>query len=117
MRIVLARLIGLLLAMCICHAAQAESFRVSDIRVEGLQRVSAGTVFSALPIRVGDTLGAVEIQQATRELFREGLFTDVSIARDGNVLVVIVKERPAINEIVIEGNKVIKTDQLMESLT
>lgn len=117
MRIVFARLIGLVLALCICQAVQAETFRVSDIRVEGLQRVSAGTVFSALPVRVGDTMGPVEVQQATRELFREGLFTDVSIARDDDVLVVIVKERPAINEIEIEGNKVIKTDQLMESLS
>lgn len=117
MRIMFVRSIGLLLAMFICLAAQAETFRVSDIRVEGLQRVSAGSVFAALPVRVGDTLGPAEIKSATRELFRVGLFTDVSIARDGDVLVLIVKERPAINEITIEGNKVIKTDQLMESLT
>src|SRR5690606_21979785 len=117
MRIMFVRSIGLLLAMFICLAAQAETFRVSDIRVEGLQRVSAGSVFAALPVRVGDTLGPAEIKAATRELFRVGLFTDVTIARDGDVLVLIVKERPAINEIAIEGNKVIKTDQLMDSLT
>ncbi|WP_049721536.1 outer membrane protein assembly factor BamA [Gilvimarinus polysaccharolyticus] len=111
------RLFGLLLAACFSVAVHAQTFRVNDIRVEGLQRVSAGTVFSALPIRVGDTLSPVDLQRSTRELFKVGLFTDVSIGRDGDVLVLIVKERPAINEITIEGNKVIKTEQLMESLT
>jgi len=114
---VFIRLFGLLLALCFSVAVHAQTFRVNDIRVEGLQRVSAGTVFSALPIRVGDTLTEVELQRATRELFKVGLFTDVSIGRDGDVLVLMVKERPAINEISIEGNKVIKTEQLMESLT
>ncbi|WP_052481048.1 outer membrane protein assembly factor BamA [Gilvimarinus agarilyticus] len=111
------RLFGLLLAVCLSVAVHAQTFRVNDIRVEGLQRVSAGTVFSALPIRVGDTLTSVDLQNATRELFKVGLFTDVSIGRDGDVLVLMVSERPAINEITLEGNKVIKTEQLMESLT
>lgn len=96
--------------------AQAQSFRVSDIRVEGLQRVSAGTVFSALPIRVGDTLTQSDIQNATRELFKVGYFSDVSIKRDGDVLVLVIKERPAINKIELEGNKAIKTENLMDSL-
>lgn len=114
---VFIRVFGLLLAVCFSVAVHAQVFRVSDIRVEGLQRVSAGTVFTALPIRVGDSLSSVDIQRATRELFKVGLFTDVSLGRDGDVLVLMVKERPAINEITIEGNKVIKTEQLMESLT
>ncbi|MDO3382247.1 outer membrane protein assembly factor BamA [Gilvimarinus algae] len=114
---VFSRLFGLVFAVSLSLAVHAQTFRVNDIRVEGLQRVSAGTVFSALPIRVGDTLTDLDIQKATRELFKVGLFTDVSIGRDGDVLVLIIKERPAINEIVIEGNKVIKTEQLMESLT
>jgi outer membrane protein insertion porin family len=96
--------------------AQTESFRVSDIRVEGLQRVSAGSVFTALPIRVGDVLTQADIQSATRELFKVGYFADVSIGRDGDVLVLVIKERPAINVIEIEGNKVIKTENLMDSL-
>lgn len=97
-------------------AVQAQSFRVSDIRVEGLQRVSAGTVFSALPIRVGDTLTQSDIQNATRELFKVGYFSDVSIKRDGDVLVLVIKERPAINKIELKGNKAIKTENLMDSL-
>ena len=65
-----------------------EPFTVRDIRVEGLQRVSAGSVFSALPIRVGDLLTQADIQSATRELFKVGYFSDVEIKRDGDVLVV-----------------------------
>lgn len=105
-----------LLLLCLTAQAQSDSFRVSDIRVEGLQRVSAGSVFSALPIRVGDVLTPADIQHATRELFKVGYFADVSIGRDGDVLVLVIKERPAINAIEIEGNKVIKTENLMDSL-
>jgi len=96
--------------------AQSQNFRVSDIRVEGLQRVSAGTVFSALPVRVGDSVNQTDIQNATRELFKIGFFTDVAIERDGDVLVLVLKERPAINKIELEGNKAIKTENLMDSL-
>lgn len=96
--------------------AQSQTFRVSDIRVEGLQRVSAGTVFSALPIRVGDSITQSDIQNATRELFKVGFFDDVAMNRDGDVLVLVLKERPAINKIIFEGNKAIKTENLMDSL-
>lgn len=106
----------LFLFLSLAVHAQTESFRVSDIRVEGLQRVSAGSVFAALPIRVGDVLTQADIQSATRELFKVGYFADVSIGRDGDVLVLVIKERPAINVIEIEGNKVIKTENLMDSL-
>ncbi len=110
------RLFSVMLLLCFSVGVTAQSFQVSDIRVEGLQRVSAGSVFSALPVRVGDTLDSTDIQSATRALFRVGYFSDVTMARDGDVLIVRVKERPAINEITIEGNKVIKTEDLMESL-
>jgi len=104
------------LVLLVSAIAHAQTFRVSDIRVEGLQRVSAGTVFSALPIRVGDTLVQEDIQNATRELFKVGFFSDVSIRRDGDVLVLVIKERPAINKIELKGNKAIKTENLMDSL-
>lgn len=96
--------------------AQTPNFRISDIRVEGLQRVSAGTVFSALPVRVGDSVNQSDIQNATRELFKVGFFADVAIQRDGDVLVLVLKERPAINKIELEGNKAIKSENLMDSL-
>lgn len=110
------RVIGCFLALFLSFAVQAQTFRVSDIRVEGLQRVSAGTVFSAMPIRVGDVLNQADIQNATRELFKIGYFSDVAIKRDGDVLVLVIKERPAINKIELKGNKAIKTENLMDSL-
>nr|WP_324259547.1 outer membrane protein assembly factor BamA [Cellvibrio fontiphilus] len=110
------RVIGCFLGLILCCTAYAQTFRVSDIRVEGLQRVSAGSVFSALPIRVGDVLTQADIQSATRELFKVGYFSDVEIKRDGDVLVLVIKERPAINKIELKGNKAIKTENLMDSL-
>ena len=95
----------------------AQSFRVNDIRLEGLQRVSAGTVFAALPVQIGDEMDSVAIRTATRSLFRTGYFEDIQIGRDGGVLVISVKERPAISEIEIEGNKAIKTEDLMKGMT
>ncbi|NIB39846.1 outer membrane protein assembly factor BamA [Pseudomaricurvus alkylphenolicus] len=94
----------------------AQDFRVNDIRLEGLQRVSAGTVFAALPVQIGETVDDVALREATRSLFRTGYFADIQIGRDGNVLVISVLERPAISEIVIEGNKAIKTEDLMKGL-
>ncbi len=105
----------LLLTSFAVHA-QTPNFRISDIRVEGLQRVSAGSVFSALPVRVGDSVNQADIQNATRELFKIGFFADVAIQRDGDVLVLVLKERPAINKIELEGNKAIKSENLMDSL-
>lgn len=110
------RVFGCFLLLCLSCTVYAQTFRVSDIRVEGLQRVSAGSVFSTLPIRVGDTLTQADIQVATRELFKVGYFSDVEIKRDGDVLVLIIKERPAINKIELKGNKAIKTENLMDSL-
>ena len=95
----------------------AQGFRVNDIRLEGLQRVSAGTVFAALPVEVGQTIDSAGIQSATRSMFRTGYFADIKIGRDGDVLVIAVKERPAISEIEIEGNKAIKTDDLQKGMT
>ncbi len=95
----------------------AETFRVNDIRIEGLQRLSAGTVFSSLPVQIGDQLSAVDIQTSTRALFRTGYFADITMIREGEVLVVRVQERPAISEIVIEGNEAISTDDLLKGLS
>jgi len=94
----------------------AEPFVVSDIRVEGLQRISAGTVFAAMPINVGDQVSQEVMSSTIRNLFRTGNFDDVKLAREGNILVVSVQERPSISEIKIEGNKAIKTDALLDGL-
>ncbi|MCP8463537.1 outer membrane protein assembly factor BamA [Pseudomonas sp. ZM23] len=94
----------------------AESFTVSDIRVNGLQRVSAGSVFAALPLNVGEQIDDRRLVDATRSLFKTGFFQDIQLSRDGNVLIVNVVERPSISSIEIEGNKAITTEDLMKGL-
>ncbi len=105
------------LAWLFSVTAAAQTFRIDDIRVEGLQRVSAGPVFAALPLRVGDIADPQNVRNAIRSLFATGLFTDVSIARDGGIMIVTVAERPAISELTIEGNKAIKTESLTEVMS
>lgn len=88
-----------------------DSFKVKDIKLEGLQRIDVGTVFNYLPIKPGDKISSVEIKNAIRVLFKTGFFKDVHFEREGDVLVVFVAERPAINNINIEGYDVIPKDQ------
>ncbi len=92
------------------------TFVVRDMRVEGLQRISEGTVFNYLPINVGDTIDPVRIQEAIRALYDQALFDDIEMRREEDTLIVVVKERPSIENFTIEGNKDIKTEDLMESL-
>ena len=96
--------------------AQSEAFNISDIRVEGLQRISPGSVFAALPIGVGDVADTYAIRASAKNLFATGNFDDISIGRDGSVLVVTVAERPSISEITIDGNKAIETEALLDGL-
>jgi outer membrane protein insertion porin family len=98
------------------NSAHADEFQVLDIRIEGLQRVSAGTVFAALPINVGNVVDEPIIREATRSLFRTGYFADVIMARENGILVIGLVERPAVTEINIDGNKAIETDQLLDAL-
>jgi outer membrane protein insertion porin family len=107
----------ILLSLLLTGTAQAfEPFEIADIRVEGLQRISAGTVFNYLPLKVGDTVDTNDTVTAIRALFKTGFFNDVYLERDGNVLVVYVKERAAISSIEITGNKDLETEQLLEGL-
>jgi outer membrane protein insertion porin family len=105
-----------LIISCFASLAHASVFQISDIRIEGLQRVSAGIVFSALPVSVGDLVDEEAIRDATRSLFRTGYFSDVVMVRENAVLVVGLMERPAVTEIKLEGNKAIETEQLMSAL-
>ncbi len=93
-----------------------EPFVVEDVRIRGLQRVSAGTVFNYLPVRPGDRIDERKVAAAIRALFRTGFFRDVRLWRDGNVLVVEVVERPSIAAIKIVGNEDIKTKDLLKAL-
>src|SRR5690554_8125279 len=97
----------LLLLLCVVSSVvvHADSFEVSDIRLEGLQRVSAGTVFEAFPIVSGDMVDNETLSQASRELFRTGLFDDIKLLKDDSVLIVQVVELPTITKIDISGNK------------
>lgn len=112
----LGRAILLIALMAVAVSALAAEFRISDIRVEGLQRIAAGTVFNYLPVQVGDTTTDDVTASIIRTLYATGFFKDVRVERDGTVLVVWVQERPAVAEINISGNKDIETEALMEGL-
>jgi len=94
----------------------AGDFVVKDMRVEGLQRISEGTVFNYLPINIGDSVDNVRIGEAIRSLYGQSLFDDIEIRREEDTLIIVVKERPSIESFAIDGNKDIKTEDLMESL-
>lgn len=107
----------LLLAMLMPQMAWAfAAFEVKDIRIEGLQRISVGTVFNYLPITAGETVDNERAAEAVHSLFKTGFFNDVRLTREDNVLVVKVAERPAIANITITGNKDITTEQLTTAL-
>jgi outer membrane protein insertion porin family len=93
-----------------------EPFTVGDIRVEGLQRISEGTVFNYLPVNIGDHLDQQRIGEAMRALYATGFFREVELRRDGNTLLVVVIERPSIAKFELKGNKDIKTEDLQKSL-
>jgi outer membrane protein insertion porin family len=97
-------------------AVAQNSLPISDVRVEGLQRISSETVFSALPISIGDLISTRTVANASRALFSTGNFDDIQIGMDGDILVVKVVERPAISTINLEGNKALATDALLDGL-
>jgi len=106
----------ILLALLPLASLAADEFVVRDMRVEGLQRISEGTVFNYLPINIGDRVDENRVGEAIRALYGQEMFDDIEIRRDGDTLVVVVKERPSIESFEIDGNKDIKTEDLMDSL-
>ena len=110
------RLTLLIALLAVTTSVLAARFRISDIRVEGLQRIAAGTVFNYLPVRVGDTTTDAVTASIIRTLYATGFFKDVRVERDGTVLVVWVRERPVVAEINISGNKSIDTKALKAGL-
>ena len=106
----------LLLAFHAVTATAIESFVIRDIRVEGIQRTEAGTIFSYLPVKVGDTMTDEKAAQAIRALFATGFFRDVSLEREGEVLVVVVQERPSIAQIEFSGLKEFEKDQITSGM-
>ena len=98
------------------QAYSFDEFIVSDIRIVGLQRVSTGSIFNIIPITVGDKIDLRRSTDITRSLFSTEQFDDITIARDGNTLIIGVAERPSVSKIDISGNKALETEQLLESL-
>ena len=96
--------------------AEEQEFIVEDIKITGLQRISAGTVYNYLPVNVGEKFTYNKIGPAIRSLFKTGFFKDVGLEREGNVLVVHVLERPSIAKILITGNKDLSTEDLLKAL-
>ena len=91
-------------------------FTVKDIRVEGLQRTEPGTVFSYLPVKVGETMSAEKARAAVRALYATGFFSDVRLEAEDDVLVVFVRERPAIAQIDFSGMKEFEPDNVRKVL-
>ena len=105
------------LALVLAFSVQAvEPFEAVDIRIDGLKRVSSGSVFDVLSIRPGDRVTDSKISEATRALFETGYFDQIEVHADGNILVIKVIERPAVSRIDIEGNLAIKSEDLLDSL-
>ena len=97
-------------------SVMAEAFVIKDIRVEGLQRISAGTVFNHIPVKIGERIQSEQSSSIIKELYKTGFFKDVRLEREDDVLIVFVQERPAIAKINITGNKSMETDGLLAGL-
>ncbi|NND60682.1 MAG: outer membrane protein assembly factor BamA [Gammaproteobacteria bacterium] len=110
---------GLLLALLLSFSASfaaSDDFVVDQIELQGLQRISEGTVYNYLPVNVGDRLDQQRLQEALRAMYGTGFFDDVELRRDGSTLIIAVRERPSIASFSIEGNKDIKTEDLESNL-
>lgn len=117
----IAAVVGAVLSFALAAAGAAaqaffEPFVVKDIRVEGLQRTEPGTVFSYLPVKVGETMNEQRAQQALRALYATGFFTDVRLEAENGVLVVFVQERPAVAQIDFSGMKEFEPDAVRKVL-
>jgi outer membrane protein insertion porin family len=112
----LKKLAGLISLLCISPAWAIEPFKVTDIRVEGIQRTEAGTVFSYLPIKVGDTMDDTQAAAAIRALYATGFFKDVRLEVEQGVLIVLVRERPSIASIELNGIKDFPSQQLKDNM-
>ena len=97
-------------------AAAFNEFLITDIRIVGLQRVSIGSIFTAIPVSVGDKMNQSKVSEISRALFSTAQFNDIQIGKDGNALIISVVERPSISSIELEGNKALKSEDLLKGL-
>lgn len=94
-----------------------DSFVIEDIRINGLQRITAGAVFNALTIKVGDEFSDDRSGDIIRQLFQMGFFSDIEVEQNANTVIINVKERPAITSIDLEGNDDIETEELLKAFS
>ena len=106
----------ILLNLTATNVAAVQGFIVKDIRLEGLEKITDGTLLNYLPIKEGDPLDDKQVIYAIRELYKTGFFADVKLLRDGDTLVVRVRERPSINDVTFTGNSDIDDDTLKDAL-
>jgi outer membrane protein insertion porin family len=111
------KLLTAILLLFLTSSAIADSFVIKDIRVEGLQRISAGTVFNFLTVKVGGEMTDKDAKSIIRSLYKSKYFDDVQVERQDDVLVIKVNERPAISSIELVGNKDLDSKELLKSLS
>ena len=97
-------------------AAAFDEFIITDIRIVGLQRVSIGSIFTAIPVSVGDKMNQGKVSEITKALFSTAQFNDIQVGKDGNALLISVLERPSISAIELDGNKALKSEDLLKGL-
>lgn len=107
----------LILLVFISNLSYAQTFKIQDVRVSGLQRITAGSFFNYMSVKRGQVISDSDYPDIIRELHQTGFFKDVKLSRDGNVLVVTVEERPVVGEINLKGNDEIKDKDLFKGLT
>jgi len=110
------KLLKLIALLLISGSVLAEGFLIKDIRVEGLQRISAGTVFNFLNVKVGDEMSSKDAKSIIRSLYKSKYFSDVGVEQEDGVLVIKVTERPAVSSIEFVGNKDLDSAELLKSL-
>lgn len=110
------KLLAIFVLMIIANPAWGERFIIEDIRVDGIQRISEGNIFSFIPVEVGDEFTPAQARSTIRDLYQTGFFSDVELLEEDNTLIIRVQERPAISSISITGNRQIKTDEMMPAL-
>lgn len=107
---------GFLLAAGLPNFLHAQNFTIADIIVDGYQRISPGIIYNLLPVGIGDTVDSRTPALIIRELSRSDYFDEIEVSREGNILIVTVLERPSVAEITVEGNSVLKTEDIIENM-
>ena len=104
------------LAFISLYTSAFDEFLITDIRIIGLQRVSIGSIFTAIPVSVGDKMSQAKVREISKALFATAQFNDIQVAKDGNALIISLLERPSISSIELEGNKALKSEDLLKGL-